>query len=281
MKVIYPDNISSILASAENANYPATNVQDKHPKKIWKSTGQTATLTLYVSSGAAVAVFATNAESVSVTIREGVGLDWGESQDFAIAAEDGSEINTESGSPIMMEPEIDWTGQIDWQMPESVSADYDLSGSNVGSMWADYGPKSGAHAIDLDFTAPADSVVEAGIVRAGTVKEYKDPKYGIREGLVDYSIVRELNNGAFYTRKRDIVRTFSFSVLEDRKDDTYEFLHLLAQLVGPDPVAWRLVYNSNEREWEWVVFCRFDGAPQADHIAADLSSLSVNLIEVI
>ena len=39
MDVIYADKISLTEASTENGSFPAANLDDNHPKKVWKSTG--------------------------------------------------------------------------------------------------------------------------------------------------------------------------------------------------------------------------------------------------
>ena len=67
MRIIYPDKITVLVADEENANYPATNLEDGHTKKLWKATSRDAIVTLTVAAGAsAVAVFNTNATSVKV-----------------------------------------------------------------------------------------------------------------------------------------------------------------------------------------------------------------------
>ena len=56
MKVIYPDNIASISADEEDANYPVSNLQNNHPKKVWKGTSRDAVITAIVQGGGALAV---------------------------------------------------------------------------------------------------------------------------------------------------------------------------------------------------------------------------------
>ena len=70
MKAIYPDRISSVSADTENAEYPASNIQNDMQKKVWKATASTATLTIVVDAySKAIAIFNTNADSVTISIK--------------------------------------------------------------------------------------------------------------------------------------------------------------------------------------------------------------------
>ena len=78
MKVIYPDNyINSISADEENENYPAANLLDNHIKKVWKASSNDAELTLKVkASSNTLAIFGTNATSITVSIDTGEQVEW-------------------------------------------------------------------------------------------------------------------------------------------------------------------------------------------------------------
>ena len=72
MKIIYPANyISAITADEANSEYPVTNLQDEHPNKVWKATSKDARVSLTLLANCeAVAVFASNATTVSSTISQ-------------------------------------------------------------------------------------------------------------------------------------------------------------------------------------------------------------------
>ena len=97
---------------------------------------------------------------------------------------------------------------------------YDLTTSNEKSFWAEYSATIIEHTVVLTFEAAVGDIVEAGVISAGTSILFADPKYGIREGLVDYSIIKKLKNGAFYLKDTNVARTFSGRVTVDRGDDT-------------------------------------------------------------
>ena len=257
MKVIYPSNISSVSADEENASFPAANVEDDHPKKVWKATSNDATLTVNVAGGGAVAVFNTNASTITITIIGGMPITW-------------------------LADDITWlAGDIEWYDTDpSISTElYELDASGVGSLWAEYTELEYAHSLELLFEAAAGTTIEAGVVRAGTLHDFEEPAYGgISEGLVDYSIVKELNNGAVYTRLRDVVRSFSFTLIEALDPDFWTFMLQVAQLAGPAPQAWRILENS---DWEWVVFARLADMPHGRHFNNSYSKIAVNLREVV
>lgn len=256
MRNIYPDRITSVTTDEENANYPASNVQSDYVKEKWKATSADAVLVLTVSQGAGVAIFGTNATTIEVAVSDGRTAAWA--------------------------PGAAWASGAVWadSSGTSVIKTYDLSASNVGALWADYTKKNYKHIVELIFTGVAGSTIEAGVVRAGDVNTYRDPKSGITEGLRDYSIIKELNSGAFYTKKRDIVRIFGFQILEERNPDFYNFLLDVIQQNGPGPLAWRIVHRSIT-DWEWVVYARANGMPKGRHSFPAHSLLDILLIEMV
>lgn len=257
MKVIYPDLTVSIAADEEDSDWPVSNTQDDYPGNVWKATSRTAELTIVAGAGAnAVAVFNTNATSVTMISKTGNEVAW----------RDG----TEWRNPVT----VMWR-----EYDASTYSVYDLTTSGVGAFWAEYTDPEIQHTVYLSFVSPSGTVVQAGVVRVGTVNSFRDPKYGLKEGLIDYSIVKELNNGARYYRKRNIVRTFSGQLLEDRDVDFYKFMLDIAQTVGPAPLAWRV--STNKTNWEWVVYAALDGMPGGSHDYPSDSLIDFSLIEMI
>lgn len=179
--------------------------------------------------------------------------------------------------------EIDSSRDIEWiSFGQCVSETlYDISASAVGNLWVEYTILDDlAHTLTITFTGT--SVIQAGVLRSGIARSFRDPAYGIREGLRDYSIRKELNSGGFYYRKRGSSRTFSFELLEDRDTDFYRFLYDYAQVIGPAPAPWRIVH-SGSTDWEWVVYASFppDEMPDGSHGYKDFSTLEISLIESI
>jgi len=255
VKVIYPDQVNAVSADFTNASYPVTNVEDEHPKRLWKSTQTPAILSLAMASGSdTVTLFNTNATSVTVVTRNGSSVTW------------------ETG--------ISWESGTTWSTSTEASTTFDLSASGVGSIWSEYTAIANVHIADFILVNSAGDAIYAGIARGGLRKNFKDPKYGIGEGLIDYSIEKQLSNGATYYRKRDVVRDFDFQILLTRDSDFYTFMLTIAQQVGPEPIAWRL--STNNSDFEWVVFCRFNKQkPRGSHDSPKYSNINVKLIEVV
>ena len=260
MKVIATDNITSVTASEENANYPGDNVLDEYPKHQWRSTtaGADAYLTLTVTSGEAVAVFNTNATAIKVEVSAGVTVEW--------------------AAGIVWDAAAQWSASLS----EIDISDYDLTTSGVGSGWADYAPTTINHNVKITFTPPAGEVVRCGVVVVGDVEEFDDPRPTAGEGLREFSEVVELQNGSVYVVDRDDVRTFALEATMARAD-WWHFLHDVVQNnIRSYPRAWRLVGNENINDWEWVVYARLDGRPTATGARNSNKVIaSMDLIEVL
>ena len=256
MKIIYPDQTLTVQADAEDGNYPDDNLLDEHPKKLWKGTGASHIVKFTTAAGSeACALFNTNAATIAVTVMRGNRVQWAASAQWTPSAQwyDGE------ASPTML---------------------YDLNAEGVGRLWAEYMAISGPHIIELVLTGTAGSVLDGGVFVSGPLNTFDDPLYGIDEGLVDYSIVKELNNGATYTRKRDVVRAFGFVMFPERDADFYTFMHSVAMLIGPGQMAWRLCHQTLTG-WEWVVYGSMLTMPQGRHSNKTRSQITVSVREVL
>jgi len=254
MKVIALNKISSLTVDSENALFPIENVLDAYPTRLFKADGDyQATLTCVVSAGTnAIAVYGTNAQGASVTITDPNAIEW--------------------------HSESEWDSESDWAYAEpSATIEIDQSG-DAYSLWGDFDYINSPMNIELVLSTSSSLVLEVGVLRIGEAKTFKNPKYGLQEGLVDYSILKELSNGAFYYKKRNIVRTFSGQIFEDRDDDFYTFMADIARTYGKAPMAWRL---TDEDSMNWVVFARFSDIPIGMHDAPDYSTINFSLIEVL
>ena len=266
-KIIYPDNITSVSADEENANFPVENVQTDYIKEVWKATSEDAQLVLKVSSGKGAALFGCNAASVVVTVSlGGLAAEWAAAGD----GHDGAEWGAASGG----HEGAEWEGG-----EYDVVTEYDLDEAGLGALWLDYNEITTTHFVTIDLTMAAGSIIEVGVAKAGDVYSFPEPTYGITEGLRDYSIVKELSNGAWYVKKRDIVRTFSLKLIMDRDTEFYDFMHKIYLLRGSSPLAWRI--SAGLGNFQWIVYARAEDMPQGAHDYPDDSVITINLIEVI
>ena len=258
MRIIYPDQIITLTADEENASYPATNLENEHPKKVWKATSRDAIITVTVGAGSnAIAVFATNALSIGVSVAEGE-----------------NSIEWDTG--------IEWDTDIEWFENSGAGVEYtlyDLTTSNEGALWANYTERNVIHTITLTLTAAIGATLEAGVVTAGESHLFVDPEYGIQEGLNDYSIVKKLSNGAFYVKAMDVARTFAGQLTVERDSDFYAFMLDIARDISTHPFACRV--STNLTNWEWVVYVRFDSKPGGTHAYPVHSEIQFSLLEVL
>lgn len=145
------------------------------------------------------------------------------------------------------------------------------------SLGYEYGYQSTKHNVLIEFTGSDD--VSCGVIRCGKINTFRDPSYGISEGIKDFSIVKELNNGSIYAKRRNIVKTFSGKVLVERDNDFYTFMRDIIQLNGPVPLIWWV--SSNLTNSEWVVFARYDSTPSGSHAYYQHSEINFSIDEVV
>ena len=144
--------------------------------------------------------------------------------------------------------------------------------------WQSYTAQAVIHTIEITLTAPAGEAVYAGVLKVGLGVDLVDPAYGIGESRRDFSIIKELNNGAYYIRKKDPVRTFNVSFLEDRATDFYSFTKV-ADYYGPNPVA--ILVAEDIDDLEWAIFGHILNPFSASHAHLNHTSVSFTITEAV
>ncbi|NQU02857.1 MAG: hypothetical protein HQ589_01745 [Syntrophaceae bacterium] len=147
--------------------------------------------------------------------------------------------------------------------------------SDNPNLFVNYGAV-GAATITLTFADPGTTIPYCGIVRCAAVHEFNNPKYGMTEGLKDYSIVKRRNSGALYYKSRDIVRTFSGQFNVTRDSDFYTFMHTIIKAHGQEPLFWKVADLSNH---DWAIFAECSGMPSGSHSYFEQSNISFSLLE--
>lgn len=248
------DNVTSISASSSDANFPVTNLRDNFTTNLWKAaSGTSATITLLVSKGSAIELLNTNATSVVVS----------------------------AGSGETYEDETDWSLEDGYSYADDevvVVTAYSLPGEK-GRLWGEYPEFTGPHIVTVALTA--GGVPSAGIIRAGVVERFRNPAPSHEESSIDYSIEKELNNGADYFRKRNVVRTFDNLTMLETRANAWKFKHSIFDAVGPQPLAIRLMDGSTVTDHEFVIFAKRIEPPQIEHVTNTKSQISFSLKEVI
>jgi len=268
-QVIYPDLITSIYADKQNPNYPIENVENDYIKKVYKSSNNLAIITARVSAGDSIGIYGTNATYCGIDRRIGsAGAVWHDGDPTGVQGvwHDGIGVGQEGI----------WKAES--LNTETVTlAELETGQTAIWANWTD--PGTGGFSLIITLNCEATAALKVGVIRAGTSLSLADPQYGINEGLHDYSVSTELNNGSWYYLKRDIVRTFSFSLFEDRASDFYSLMHAIALLRGRRPLAWRL--SDNVSDWQWIVFATMDALPSGSHDHRLHTNININLKEVV
>ncbi len=258
MRVIAESSVTAVSASSENPEYPAANLLDEHPKKKWLAADasvSSAVLTVEVSGRTGgLGLVGIVADAVAVSVSDPGGITW---------------------------QNVTWQ-DVDWV---AVPPDLDLEvslvhGDDFATMWAVFDQFEATVAITITLYRNAGSagVLAAGCLRVGALDEIPGLQYPIREELVDYSLARELANGATYVLKRDIVRRFSGSLLVRREDDFYTFCRDLARRYGSRPMMWNLV---DSKGMEFVVYGRLSAMPVGSHVGRVRSTVEFEILEVL
>ena len=260
MKVIKNNAIRGVSATSENPEYPAANLLDEHPKRWWRvadASVSSVTLTVEVTGRTGgLGLVGIAAESVVVDISDPNGLTW---------------------------ENVIWEN-VEWQdVPGDLHIDQALSGDpGSAALWVSFDQFDSSVEISITLykDALADMILGAGCLVVGEMTDLPGLQYGLGETLRDYSLARDLANGAKYYRKRDIVRVFSGSVLAARKPYFYALLLDIARVYGQRPLMWNLV-DVDSWSGDAVLYGRLAAMPDGSHDYPNHSRLNFEIEEVL
>ena len=146
------------------------------------------------------------------------------------------------------------------------------------NLFVNYGTVATAHTVTLAFADPGTTVPYCGIIRCSNIHEFKNPRYGLNEGMTDYSVKKRTNNGALYYLQRNIVRTFSGSIDVNRDTEFWVFMHQIAMSRGSAPMFWQI---TDINKTDWGVFAELNDMPSGSHDNPEDSTISFSLTEAI
>lgn len=258
MKVITDNKITAVVASSENSNFLVGNLLDEHPKRKWYASSisvTSATLTISIKGTCdALALVGIVADSATVTISN------------------PNEANWETGTG--------WETDTAW---ESISADMNIdidwvdNAGDESALWVDFDEFSSVANIVITLFAETGYVIGAGVLYVGQKELFRNPRYGVSKGLVDFSIIEELSNGSTYYKQRDIVRTISGSLFTEH-DDLYSYLNI-AQTYGKTALMWSFIDDADNTEW--ILYARYSVMPTATFTAPSHGETFFELQEVL
>lgn len=244
MKIIYPNRISSLEADTEAPEYPASNMLDDKPLKVWKGQASSGYFTI-VTSGAVNGLFLcnTNADSYTMVVSNLAGTSTYETRD-------GDYYKTRDN---------DFTGgRVFIEFVNTYAVPVKITLSVVQS-----------HPI---------SVAYAGILRCGIVLDLPDPQYGLKSERQDFSIKSEYSNGGMYVYKRQTPRMYDLSMILTHAE--FESLDGLYNAIGSAPVP-ILISESIERPDYWSGFFHVIDPPSGGYAYPNHIDCSLSLREAV
>ena len=240
---IYPEKTGTLTSTSEDADYLVTNLSNNIRKKLWKALAgdHVATLTVNISADASViALDNTNAETAVVKI-------------YPLENAGGVKV-------------------------QETTHTLEMAGRTFDNFWEEYPTQAVAHSATILLTAAEGETVQAGILRAGELYTMENPLSGVSETPVNYHINKQYKSGSFYTKKRDTVRSFSYSMIVDRDTDFYDLMELY-DYYGPDPFMMLITDNATDKHW--TVFGKFMSDPSGGHDYLSYSIANVSILEVV
>ena len=316
--VIYPEKQSTPTATSTDTNYPVANLTgNNYRKKVWKaSTGvQEATLRVPISANAEViSLHGTNASVAVCTITLDSAeqtLNAASAVSYASGTKVGVSLATHgyaAANIILLNDTTNYDGvytlgsqasggaseiiitatfatevfagtETACIVVESTTHSLEQSDRTYDRFWQEYTEQTAAHTATIKLTAETGETVEAGIVRAGKLQTYNNPQYGATQSPRDFSIKKQLRNGAIYTKKLEIVRSYSYS-MDLVRETKFNDLIDLYNYYGPDPFA-MLINDEVGDDNYWCLFGAFDSEPQGSHSYPSDSVVSISVLEAV
>lgn len=235
MRVICPDQITSLSATNEDASYPASNMQTDHLGEVFKATGVSSVLTVNIARGNALGLHGCNAETVEVTRVGGIQGAWataGETDGAWATAgvTDGAwpTIETEELSPVIYREE-----------------------DGSGGFFVSYDQANLSHTLTVALQTD-ESVLEAGAISAGVALSFPDPLHGSGEGIADYTVEHRTRSNSRLLVDGPTAREFNFTVRMLRETEWRTLVHQVYRVKKSYPLSWLL--NDTIGTGYWVVW---------------------------
>lgn len=130
--------------------------------------------------------------------------------------------------------------------------------------------------IIIELTAADD--VYVGVARCGTLLDFPDPRYGLRQNRVDYSVKEELSNGGLYVYKRNTPRAYALDFIMSRTQ--FNSLDSLFNTNGSLPLAILLSEKAGDDD-RWGGFFHILDPPEGQYIQAQNIGVDIEVQEAV
>ena len=255
MKIIFSktekvgNRATSVTASSENPNYPASNLLLGKVSKVWQSIAaaapvSTVTLNISVPAGVnnALGIFGTNATSIAYAIKD------------------------------VTETTTYFSGTLDTTPASPVRT--------FNRAWLEWASNGVALHIILTLTAPTTATYhEVGEIVVGTSVTIPDPLYGLGQGRINNQVVQKLAGGGRYVHDGSKPRAFSLSWIMDRETE-FDDLDEIYETMGGKPLAMMLSDKLNN-DFKWCGYFHMTSDPGATHSYPVKSPVNLDLEEAV
>lgn len=151
--------------------------------------------------------------------------------------------------------------------------------SSVDRVWEDFTSVDGFE-LKLLVTPDPGSFASIGIITSGDSQSFAEinPSPGFIQSLIDYSVTKQLSNGGFYVKTRDVVGTSSGQAVFDSA--SWEALRdVVKSVVKSNPTAW-FVMDIGGLE-EYLTYARLSQEPTGSRVSTDLVTVTIELVETV
>jgi len=256
MKIIFSktekvgNRATSVTASSENANFPASNLLLGRISKKFQSVAAAPaianiTLTIAVPAGVnnALGIFGCNSTSIAYAIKN------------------------------VTETTTYFSGTLD-TTPSSPLRTFNRA-------WLEWTSNGNALHIILTLTAPATATYhEVCEIVVGTSVTIPDPlRGGLDQGRVNNQVVQKLAGGGRYVHDGSKPRSFSLSWVMDRETE-FDDLDEIYETMGENPLAMMLSDNANN-DFKWCGYFSMTSDPAASHDYPEFSPVTLTIEEAV
>jgi len=257
VKVIRNNAIDTVTASSESATYPASNLLDQHPKKKWQAADasvDSATLTITAKGKTGgLGMVGIVADHAAISVNDPSGIIW--------SNVDWSNVEWDQGIS-KLDTKVEFT-----------------SFDGQATLWVEFAEFSGSVTIEVTLYKDAGKpeILSAGVAVVGEYIDFPGLQRPLEEGLHDYSIERLLANGSYFYKQRDIVRTFSGTVILKRDDWFWRAMRDVARRSGKTP----MMFQMTDIPGQWTLYGRLQAMPRGRHAYPTHSAIDFQIIEVL
>ena len=280
---IINSRVGTTTATAEDNSFPVANMATEYKSEVFKATGSESTITVNVTSNNTSPITAgglylggTNAWRAVVRLYDDLGGSGGSGGLQATTTEYIGDVTTLTGHTIYS-TDTTVIGVLDADVYNitintGITLEITESQDQDAQMWHDNTRMVGDYSFERDLSSK-DAILEVGVLRAGSVSDFRSPSWGLQESEVDTSIRSKLASSAEYVRQKTILRKFDGSFDID-PGDVYTWKNTINKsLFNGVPVR---LFDTTERG---IVYGRLQGPSTLNMSTLNLQQINFSILE--